>query len=766
MANDDRPGGRNGVLRLLGRIRPSYLYWAAVLVVFATAVWVFQITPRTRDGETGHRFFDSVFRAIQLFLINLDGSTLAKPLPLQVYAVAFLAALMTFVGTLAIFVRGVSEWVRRFLQTRDSRHRAVLLGFGRVNRAAARALRLGGYQVTAADISFDDGAKRLAARDRVLLIPVDLSDPDSLTSLQIDKSDRVVVALGSDMANVELGTSLIRPGGPRIFIHAADVQLASSLRQLGRDGTPFQRNVEAGADKTANDRGAGTGWVFSLKEEGARRLMARAQLPLLARSARQERVHLVIFGFGDQGRAVLLEALLACTAIRLGPPAITVVDRDAEALKRQFAALRPRLMDGSLPAEARPDIAFVTAHIDRLDMAARDAMDAIEARGRPTAYVVTCGEDATNLDAGLRLEQAMRRSERLAAPIYLALLGEGLGLIGPLARRRSDLLRTFGGIDEAATEAPLQQDDPDDLPRELHDAYNKQAIASGLMTLDQALGWEDLTETMRESNRRAVRHARTKLLDLGFRWHGSAEPRFPRLAVELASHWRATEEALQYGGVGTDLSFEQSTDDGSLMARSVHAEHSRWLIDRAMDDWKQVPEGGARSNQQRVHRNMVSFADLTAENKRFDAMFIRGMLERLSSSGHKDQPARRLRPGTLFIDVDGATSPLPTGVTDLALGWSNDVTALSPANAAQLVEQIRVWSAGEAASRCTIYLGRPPTSRKQGDKVPMAEVLNRIAQSLDPLVVYEVVHASGLGISEEDPGVGDDGLRAMLGNMA
>ena len=773
MENDDSARDRDGVLRLLGRIRPSYLYWAAVLVVFAIAVWVFQVTPRTTEGETGHRFFDSIFRSIQLFLVNLEVDTLAKPLPLQVYVVALLAALMTFVGTLAIFVRGASEWVRRFLQTRDSRNRAVLLGFGRVNRAAARALRKAGYQVTAADISFDEGARRLAARHDVLLIAADLSDADGLAPLQIDRSDRVVVAVGNDMANVELGTSLIRPGGPRIFIHTADVQLASSLRQLGRDGTPFQPNIEANAPMMAHKRGSGSGWVFSLKEEGARRLMARAQLPLLARAAQHDRVHLVILGFGDQGRAVLLEAILACTSIGLAPPAITVVDREAGALHHQFTALRPRLMDGSLPAEARPDIAFVTAHIDRLDMAVGEAMETIEARGRPTAYVVTCGEDATNMDAGLRLEQAMRRSERLAAPIYLGLLGEGLKQAGAVARRRSDLLRTFGSISEAAAEAPLQQDDPDALPRLLNEEYNKLAAAadkleSGTGSVPTDLqDWEDLAETMRESNRRAMRHARVKLLDIGFRWHGSSGPGLPRIAVDLADDYRETEEELakQYGDEGVDLSFHQRTDDLSLMARSVHAEHRRWLVDRALDNWRPARDS-SRSDQRRLHTNIVPFAKLTAKGKRYDAMVIRATLEHLSKKNDNGPMARRLRLETLFVAADGATPPLSAEATDLALGWSNDVTALSPADAAQLVERIRAWSVREPASRFTVYLGRPAASQRQGDKVPMAEVLNRLAQALDKLVLYEVVHAYGLGVSEEDAGVGDDALKAMLEHAA
>lgn len=756
----ERPFER--VLTLLGRMKPAYIYWTVVLVVFVTAVAIFSAAKRTSEGATAYSFLDSVVRAASLFVVSLDVSTLDKPIGIEVYVVAVAAAIVAFVGTLAVFVRGVREWVRLSLQTLDPRRRAVLLGFGRVNRAVARSLRRQGFQVTVGDVAFDDGARRLASRHRLLLVATDLSDPDGLEALQLDKSDRVVVALGNDIANVELGAGLIRPGGPMVFVHTADVQLASSLRQLGRDGVPFQR--DAGGQAPADALMTGGGWVFSLKEEGARRLMARAQLPLLARAARQDRVHLVIFGFGDQGRAVLLEALLDCTATGLAPPAVTVVDRDADARRQQFIALRPRLMEALLPPGSAPDIAFLAADIDRLDMATDATMAAIEARGRPTAYIVTCGEDAINLDAGLRLEQAMRRSHRVAVPIYLAQAGTGLDTCGPLARRRPGLLRTFGSLDEATAEAPLVDDDPDWVPRQLHDAYNAQAIGSGILEAKYARSWEELSETMRESNRRAVRHARTKLLDLGLRWRGSAQDGLPVLSPELAARFAAAESALRYGEKGVDLEFDQPTEEGRLMAMSVHAEHRRWLVDRALDDWTQAPDGRTRIDQRRQHINMVPFADLTAANKRFDAMFIRGLLQYRSLPTAKGPLASLRTHAALFIGADAATPAIDSATTDLSLGWSNSLTALGSANAGQLVERIKIWSAGPAASRCIVFLAHPAPGRKQTGLVAMADVLNRIMLAVDPLVVLEVVHAYDPGISELDPGMPDEALRMLLEN--
>lgn len=736
-------------------------FWIAVGTVFILSASVFFFyTPR--QVAPSHLLLDSIFRAFQLFLLNLDIGTLGN-IPVVIYLLAMLAALLTFVGALAIGFRTVLDRLEAWRQARQKDKRAVLLGFGRINRAAARTLRRAGYHVTAADLSFDEGARRLAAEHGVLLVPADLRDVESLETLGLERAGRIVVALGEDIANVELGSSLIKEGGPLVFIHVTSVQLAASLRQLGRNGTPIPPE-RVGASE-------GRSWIFSLKDAAARRLLADAHLPLVARRARQTRVHLVIVGLGDQGQAVLLETLMDATAIDLAPPRITIIDKRAADLELELRAMRPRLFDASIPEEARPIITFIAADLARLNMAEDERLLALEELDRPTAYALCCGEDAVNLDAGLRLEQAMRRSERFPATIYLALQGTGLRSENTQTRRGASLLRAFANIDDAVRDTPLMQGEPDAAAIQLNAAYDDQAVEVGLMKRKdrptEAASWASRPETMRESNRRAVRHARTKLLDLGFRWRDSTAPGLPSINKETALSFRSMEASLNYKGID-NRNLPQSSPEAALLAKSVLAEHRRWLIDRALDGWRQAGTGESRSNQRRIHDNIVPFSRLSPENKRFDAMFIRALLDHLSNpSDAGDRLARLLHEHAIFLTgTESALPPIPATTTDLNLAWSGSVNEFSEAMATTLAAMIKAWSETPSAAFLTIYLGRPPATKSDAGRIAPGAVIDRLVAALASPVSLEVIHAYGRGVSETDPGLDDAALLRLVSPQA
>src|SRR5690606_20039284 len=94
---------------------------------------------------------------------------------------------------------------------------------------------------------------------------------------------------------------------------------------------------------------------------------------------------------------------------------------------KRFWAQRPGLAAAGLPSDAAPVIRFVPLDIQSMDFSRGEDFDALEVADNPvTAYVFCCGEDATNLAAGLRLEHAMGLGRCPPATIFMTVWGAGI----------------------------------------------------------------------------------------------------------------------------------------------------------------------------------------------------------------------------------------------------------------------------------------------------------------------------------------------------
>jgi len=232
-----RPKGliRRSWIAMARFLRPIWSWlrrhlWIAAIVIWLVSTLAFLLAPR--DPWPSSLLLDSMLRALQLFVLGLDDEAI-RPVPVFVLVMANIAGLVTFSAGITFVASLAGTRFRLWLHTWNGKERAVLLGFGTINRAVARHLAENDYAVTAVDRVFDESARQLATAHGLLLVAADLADPDSLSPLRLDAADRVVVALGNDIANLELGTGVIRKGGPLVFMHVVDVQLAGSPRQLG-----------------------------------------------------------------------------------------------------------------------------------------------------------------------------------------------------------------------------------------------------------------------------------------------------------------------------------------------------------------------------------------------------------------------------------------------------------------------------------------------------------------------------------------------------
>jgi RyR domain len=158
---------------------------------------------------------------------------------------------------------------------------------------------------------------------------------------------------------------------------------------------------------------------------------------------------------------------------------------------------------------------------------------------------------------------------------------------------------------------PPESPTTDALARAMHDNYVAQEWAKG-DTREQnpsLVSWEDLPESLKESNRGFAEGIRDKLEAVGC------------VVVPLASG-------------GSDAPFRFSNQEVELLAG---LEHDRWAADLVRDGWSPGP---VKDHERREHTLLVPWSDLPESEREKDRASIRGLPEILTRAGFAIQRVR------------------------------------------------------------------------------------------------------------------------------
>lgn len=724
-----------------GEIARRHGLSVAFLLVVVLGTWAFESARQV--GAQGVPLLDSLYRSLQMFVMgfsmpegakgNVFLSTVLTILSYSAVAVSSSAIIAVFARRLGDPLRlrwqawryrhGLPGWRRLSAEGCRPRKRAVLLGFGTVNRAIAQSLRAKGYTITAIDERFDEPAQIIARNNGVLLVAGDLTDLSSLERGWLGLADIIAVAAGNDVINIEIAAAAhsLEPTA-NIHAHVASASFADDLRESADKGFPLAEGIQ----------------TFSVKQESARNLLRRAHLAREAREHRQGQVHLIIIGMGDQGEAILLEALQSAISTDLAAPLITIVDKDAETVAARFRARHGGLFDPALPGEARPTIDFIALDVQTVDFLHSENLNPFGVSVAPaTAYVFCCGEDATNLAAGLRLEHAMSLGRCAPAAIYLTVWGAGIDAEVYDHRDPLSYCKLFGAVEPTMAGAAFLNGDPDRLAEGLHAAYEKQRLADAQPGTPMR-PWAGMPQTMKEANRRAVRHAHNKLIDLDLQWRGMGGVALPTIDADTARVFGAVPENLDSPGILDGR--VAAMPEYQFMAKLAEAEHRRWLVDRAMDGWRPVAKG-SRDNGARLHPNMVPFRRLDERDQHYDTVLVRALLEQFGSMHENTPVARRARRSALTIgehaEVRGA---IALGTTELILALPAQSYNFSEDRLAALLQTIHDWAVTPAACRVRLVLGQRfgvdiPHSAGAGSAAYLQALVRGIPEHIDLSVV-------------------------------
>ncbi|MEL6450880.1 MAG: NAD-binding protein [Pseudomonadota bacterium] len=715
----------------------------AYLVVFCLGWLAFLLQTPAPPGSV-----EAAYRALQLF----GGEFTAEPawhdegIGPFLQIMRFAAPLLLITSVVDALSNVVALWLRRTRQMFSADQRVVLLGFGAVNHALARHLIGQGKFVTAVDRQIDAADQALAADIGILTIEGDLAEKRTLARARLSRAADIYVACGSDDVNIEIGalsaqvvakdTDAAHGAGTiaekrrlppaRIHAHLSSTRLTADLGNARDLGFQRGRGFEA----------------FSVKTGAARDLLVAARLTERARDFGQSRVHVVLCGMGDHGEALMIETLLTAFADDLGPPAITVMDIDAEFAEARWNATYTRLHSGPadpslMPPDTRPHITFLTRDLRTLDMEGDAFLNAVDASDMPaTAYVFSCGADLVNISAALRMESAMQRLQRRAAPIYARqwdqVVGPGdLGDDDPLT-----LVRTFGNANQTAARILTDTPQQAHLGQKLHATYQLGAAPTAAMYPSQdqmRADWASLPAHARRSNIRAVRQASTKLIAFGLQWRGMDKGALPHITPEMQTDILSRIDGFDWGATPHDPIQRR------IMA-SARTEHARWITDRAIEGFRQAPtpdgtlNSAVRDNDRCWHNLMKPFDALTAKEKDNDLTLLRLLA---LHCGDIDGPTAYWT-STATLSLGGDLAPeAVTQATELEVCIPAASVAIAQAQFDALSRDMTAWARSPQACRLHMRVAMPMPQ--------MALTATRTTPLRDPLnAVLRDIAATGL----------------------
>lgn len=508
--------------------------------------------------------FDLVYLSLQLFTLESGSQATGEHVGWMLQTARFLAPFLIAYAAVEAVLAGFRDEIISF-QLRLTRGHDVVCGLGDKGLHLAEGLRARGHRVVAVDPIAGTETAAPCREARVPLIVGNALDPAVLARAGIRRARRVFALSGSDAVNAEIAARVRGGAGSRVglpltvFVHLTDAELCQRLRaQELSSPVPTAVSLE----------------FFSVLEAGARLLLDR--VPSLADGAVGPPPALIIVGTGALARNLIAGAVQRWRALQegRGPMAVLLAGPGAggvlTALDRRFEGLR--------------NLADLTAV--EIQPGSINVKDLVFPRGDcPDQQVFVCtGQDDLSLALGLRLGGQTRRR----TTVCVERAGGVEALLGPATELEIFVLR-----DETCSPDLLLGGLQEKLARLYHQDYLEHGRRSGQNRLDNPslVPWDELPETLRESNRALAAHLALKLRAIDYR----VQP------------WAGEESLFTF-------------TPGEVEQLAVF-EHERWVSERKQAGWRPGPKDPERKRTP----YLVPYDSLSEEIRELDRNVVRNI---------------------------------------------------------------------------------------------------------------------------------------------
>ncbi|MFC1875220.1 NAD-binding protein [Chloroflexota bacterium] len=407
------------------------------------------------------------------------------------------------------------------------------------------------------------------------------TDPELLQRARIQKAKYLISVCGNDGANAEVAVNARQLVWNRqgkalsCLIHIFDLQLRNLLRE---------REIMMGR------LDAFTLGFFNVFESGARVLLE--EYPPFNKTGEElsSRPHIVVVGVGRMGESLVVNVARNwrdrdnTSGERLR---ITLIDREANKKRESLCFRYPQLervcelvpvqMDIKSPEFERAEFLF-------------DGQGCCD-----VMMIYICLDDDSNaLSAALTLRQRVRALE---IPIVLRTTHDaGLATLlrGEKDKRGSFVsVHAFGLLDRTCTPDLALRSTYEILAHAIHEEYLRHMKEQGStpQTNPSMVPWEELPESLKESNRAQAEHIRVKLETIG-------------CDIAMSTDWDAP-------------LFEFSPKEVELLAEM---EHERWVDERLRKGWKYGP---TKDDKVKIHPCLAPWNELPDDEKDKDRDAVR-----------------------------------------------------------------------------------------------------------------------------------------------
>ena len=507
---------------------------------------------------------DLAFYDLQLPILAAAPVQGTGPFPVDLGIARLLAPVVAGLATVGTARLLLAEQWRRWSAAAARQH-AVVVGDGPV--AIGLAGRLRAERLPVVLVGLSDTTLAWARTNRLLAVRGEPADPSALRAAGVPHARELYACTDSGAVNAAVALRArdqVHPGRRAplaAYALVRDIELKVSL-QARRIGAAGDRRLRLD--------------FFDVAAIAARRLLD--QYPLAAGPDR--RTAAVIVGFGQLGRAVLLEIAQRHPP---GSPKAEVWLRKADAAAlAEVAAAFPAIeqycqVTAAGPGLTGPGPYTVFVCLDSDDDVLREGLAMAHLLASRSGQVILC--------------------LREAAP-FAGVIAATSGLVDDVMGR----LSVFGVLQEACVPANIRDDFTERLARSVHAAYCAQEARKGNtpQSNPSMVPWEQLPEHLRQSNIAQAADIGRKLAEIG--------------AVVIP----ATDDAPPFRYAEGEVE------------RLAKLEHLRWMDERKAKGWKY---GQSRDDAAKVHPDMRDWSYLSQESKDKDRDAVRAIPGDISAAG-------------------------------------------------------------------------------------------------------------------------------------
>jgi hypothetical protein len=572
---------KKGLKKALKQWWQNYQWWLMLLGVIA--VFILGYIGFLKAGKT--LFTDILYRIFQLFVLSFDATiTLNLELELARWLAPAIAAYTAAKALVVIFREQFQLLKLRFL-----RNHIIICGLGNKGLLLSLKFKDYGYNIVAIELDEENDNIKECRDINITVLIGNAAAPYILRRVGLNRAKSLFSLCGQDSINVEVAVQV-----RKLLISKRDKPLTCVVHITDPKLCRLIKEREFETEKKDDFRLE----FFNLFDQAVKSMTSTFPPFDYKKESHSSVPHLLIVGAGKMG-----ESLLVHTAKKwMDLPGrnnekikISIIDKEAEKKQKLFYLRYPRLKEicEIIPREM---------DIESPQFEEGKFLFSNSGECNLTIIYICLDNDSFALSTALTLYQRLRLYD---IPIVVRMNSE-TGIAQLLQGESHGLgrLHGFGLLDRVLDPELMLMGTHEILARAIHEEYLNAQFEKGetLESNPSLVSWDELPETLKDSNRRQADFLGVKLGVIG-------------CYIIPMTDWNA--EPIEF-----------NSEEIEKMAKM---EHEDWVEERQKDGWKYTP--GPKDIKKKKISSLIPWEELSEEEKEKDRNPVRNIPGFLAKAG-------------------------------------------------------------------------------------------------------------------------------------